>query len=241
MNYLNTAFLPAPGSSFRQHTVRAPRKRLRSATTSTHLVATRRRSIRADFGHDHPHKHLPEELSLITDLQEALDNALAAEQYMSAADIRDQLRTAKNEDSVALMSSLLSYYEAFSSHSLERLKRLWLRSPKVVCQHPLSMYHHGFDDVIKSFATLFDTLPADLRIDITDVRMSCFGTVGYVTCLELPASSFITSKTESSKGTRHGLLATGIFEKVRCEDSDKFEYLMVHHVSSPIVKGLTVE
>ena len=233
----HSAFTPTAPAPRSRNDIRISGKRMPLATSSPRVFRNKSHSpVRADFGHEHIRKQFPEELSRIPDLQEALDNALDAEQYMSAAGIRDELTHAKNQDSMALMSSLLSYYDAFSSKSIERLKKLWLRSPTVVCQHPLTELHFGYDAVIRSFDTLFKTLPSDLRIDISEVRMSCHGVLGYVTCLELPDSNAISRSSNSANPARHGLLATGIFEKVKCENSDNFEYLMVHHVSSPILK-----
>lgn len=174
----------------------------------------------------------------IMDLQEALDDAVDAEEYKSAAYIRDQLSSAKGEDCVSILTAHLRYYDAFNNQSLEGLSKLWDKSPTVICQHPLSSCHIGYDSVLTSFAILFSTLPRDLVIDVSDVRISVFGAAAYVTCVEKPRRSKIPARADE-KERQHGLQCTSVFEKKVDEEGNQ-QFVMVHHVSSPIFAALSV-
>ncbi|CAN8069090.1 unnamed protein product [Agarophyton chilense] len=196
---------------------------------------------RANFRSDLSQEIPPESKSnpfRITELQDKLDDALAAEKYICAASLRDQLRSAKNEDYIQVLQTLLQYYDAFNSHSLKRLGRMWQPRDDVTCQHPLTKLHRGYEAVLQSFESLFNTLPADLSIQVSDVRMQVFGHVAMVTCLEIPRSSVLN---EMNKGIvqQHGLLSTSIFEKQRIGETDEFEYFMVHHTSAPVIPGVS--
>lgn len=209
------------------------RRRANSAPPS------RRDTVRADLGHERLDRGVHEDMLFrIMDLQEALDDAIDAEEYTSAADIRDQLSSAKDEDCVLILTAHLRYYDAFNKHSLERLSNLWDKSPSVICQHPLSSCHIGYDSVLSSFAVLFATLPADLVIDVSDVRIASFGAAAYVTCVEIPRSSMLPVGKDG-KERQHGLQSTSVFEK-RIDKNGKHEYFMVHHVSTPIFAALSM-
>lgn len=198
-------------------------------------------AVLADLGDEHSlarESRPDDKLFRITELEDALDTAVAAEQYTSAAGIRDELELAKSKDCVQILAAVLNYYDAFNCHSMDRIEKVWRAHDSVVCQHPLSPFHAGYDDVMDSFQTLFTTLPSDLRLEVSDVRIAAFGPAAFVTCLETPDSSML-STGDRRRARRHGLLATSIFEKIRVGDDDRFQYLMVHHVSTPVVKGLT--
>lgn len=236
------SFLPLPGNCIvnpirlhRQGQIIPRPKRPRTTDTRKRC----HEAIRADLGPVHRDHSVSGGLfSRIMDLEDALDNAVDAEEYANAADIRDQLTLAKNEDCVLILSAHLSYYDAFNEHSLQRLSSLWHNKPSVICQHPLSSCHVGYDAVMTSFATLFSTLPADLVIEVSDVRIASFGPAAYVTCIETPKSSMLPVGKDGRE-RQHGLQATSVFEKHLREDGT-CEYLMVHHVSAPIFGALSV-
>ncbi|PXF49930.1 hypothetical protein BWQ96_00090 [Gracilariopsis chorda] len=220
------------------HTAQQPRSRVEKLfhRDRTNKPFRRRAVIRCDLGQE----PLPDATTnpfRITELQDKLDDALATEQYINAANLRDELQSAKNEDHIHVLQALLQYYDAFNRHSLELLARIWLQDDGVTCQHPLTQVHQGYEDVMRSFESLFDTLPPDLNIQASDVRMQAFGQIALVTCVEVPHSSVLAEK---NKGVRqHGLLSTSIFEKRRISNSDRVEYRMVHHISMPIIQGVS--
>lgn len=178
-------------------------------------------------------------LSRITKLQEALDDAVAAEQFSSAAAIRDKLHEATNEDSVQILEAVLNYYEAFSEQDVNRIRHLWLDRHDVICQHPLIAPYVGYHNVVSGYNTLFKTLPTDFTVTVSDVRISSHGASAYVTCTELPRSKHLAAEEQANQGRAkwHGLLSTKIFEKVWNYRRQNFQYLLVHHVSTPILKG----
>lgn len=199
-------------------------------------------------------------------LQRELDDAVAAEEFANAAEIRDALREATNEDSVQVLSALVGYYDAFSSQNVDRLRRQWHDREGVVCQHPLTSAHVGYPSIINGYRTLFSTLPGDFSVSMSDVRISAYGDIAYATCIELPHSASLQvdmredgitgegiggegagdsaggggsgggGRQGQSRTKWHGLLATHIFEKVWDYRRQKFQYLLVHHSSSPIFK-----
>lgn len=184
-------------------------------------------------------------------LQRELDEAVAAEEYGNAAEIRDALREATSEDSVLILSALVGYYDAFSSQNVDRLRRQWHDRDGVICQHPLTSAQVGYQNIINGYRTLFSTLPADFSVSMSDVRIAAHGDVAYATCVELPYSESLQvdmredgvtrngiggGKHAETKTKWHGLLATHIFEKVWDYRRQQFQYLLVHHSSSPIFK-----
>lgn len=176
----------------------------------------------------------------ISNLQNALDEAVADEQYASAARIRDELRSAATEDYVLILNALLNYYDAFSLQNVDRVRRQWHDGASVVCQHPMSTCHVGYSNVVSSYTALFKTLPNDLTVSLSDVRIAVHGLAAYVTCVELPHSASLSEQLNRGRGDDkvkwHGLMSTNIFEKVWDYRSSKFQYLLVHHASGPILK-----
>lgn len=174
-------------------------------------------------------------LSRIPSLQNALDLAVQAERYHDAAGLRDELESAKNSDSLLLLSANIRYYQAFNTHNTTQIAALWENSPYVSCQHPFSPCCVGYTDVVASFDVLFATLPDDLQLMISDVRIAPYGALAYVTCIETPQTR--SYRAGQGRGVRqHGLRATTIFTRRPPEEGDGF--LMVHHCSTPIVKEL---
>lgn len=170
-------------------------------------------------------------MTRIPHLQDALDDAIAEEQYTTAAAIRDRLHTAVNEDSVQLLAALLKYYDAFNEQSVDRIRKLWRDDIPVICQHPLTACHVGYHPVISSYTSLFQTLPSDLRLEASDVRIATFGCAAIVTCLETPQCESVSTTGRAW----NGLLATSIYDKVWHSRRQRFEYLLSHHVSTPML------
>lgn len=112
------------------------------------------------------------------------------------------------------------FYQAFESLDVDRMRVAWRDASHVKCIHPGWELLEGYDEVIASWAAIFENTSV-MRFRLTDVRAEVRGDFGWVQCVENLIGY-------DNRGDSIGqLVATNLFERV------DGRWLVVHHHSSP--------
>jgi ketosteroid isomerase-like protein len=125
-------------------------------------------------------------------------------------------------DRLAVREANERFYRAFESLDLAEMDRVWLHADHVACVHPGWSRLHGWDEVRRSWAAIFQST-SEMRFTITDVRAEARGDLGWVHCTEN-----ILSETRGSVAIT-AILATNVFER------RAGRWLLVHHHASHIL------
>ncbi|MFN3385174.1 MAG: nuclear transport factor 2 family protein [Candidatus Thermochlorobacter sp.] len=99
------------------------------------------------------------------------------------------------------------FYDAFSSLSLEKMRKIWHPTQYVKCLHPGWHILSGIDDVMESWRMIFRSTTA-LQFELEGVEAVVLGRVGIVTLREHLLATNYTSETPA----RAVLAATNVFE-----------------------------
>jgi ketosteroid isomerase-like protein len=126
------------------------------------------------------------------------------------------------DDRAAVQAANELFYQAFESLDLAQMDRVWLHGDRVACVHPGWNRLHGWEEVRRSWAAIFQST-SEMRFTITDVRAELSGDLGWVHCTEN-----ILSETRGSLAIT-AILATNVFERWGGR------WLMVHHHASHIL------
>ena len=114
------------------------------------------------------------------------------------------------------------FYRAFESLDLAQMDDVWTHGDHVACVHPGWSRLHGWDEVRRSWAAIFQST-TEMRFTITDVRVEMRGDLGWVHCTEN-----ILSETRGSLSIT-AILATNVFERHGAG------WRLVHHHASHIL------
>ena len=125
-------------------------------------------------------------------------------------------------EEAAVQAANAGFYRAFESLDLAEMDRVWLHGDHVACVHPGWNRLHGWDEVRRSWAAIFQST-SEMRFTVTDVRVELRGDLGWVHCTEN-----IISETRGSLAIT-AILATNVFER------RAGRWLMVHHHASHIL------
>ena len=129
---------------------------------------------------------------------------------------------ASPHDRAAVREANERFYRAFESLDLAEMDGIWAHGDHVACVHPGWNRLHGWDDVRRSWAAIFQST-TEMRFTITDVRVEIRGDLGWVHCTEN-----IISETRGSLSIT-AILATNVFER------HDVWWLLVHHHASHIL------
>jgi ketosteroid isomerase-like protein len=125
-------------------------------------------------------------------------------------------------DRLAVREANARFYRAFESLDLAEMDRVWTHGDQVACVHPGWYRLHGWDEVRRSWAAIFQST-AEMRFTITDVHVELCGDLGLVHCTEN-----ILSEVRGRLAIT-AILATNVFER------RAGRWLMVHHHASHIL------
>ena len=114
----------------------------------------------------------------------------------------------------ALLAANLEFYQAFTSHDLAGMERVWAAETPVLCLHPGWELLRGRAAVLESWRQILSN-PEAPHVVVHDDQAFLFGEVGIVTCEE-----------ELDGGS---LAATNMFVK------EQGRWCLVHHQASPIL------
>ncbi|KAG2690717.1 hypothetical protein I3843_09G199100 [Carya illinoinensis] len=150
-------------------------------------------------------------------LELELQIAIAEENYVEAAKIRDSLKNLHEDSKTSVLLANARFYDSFKTGDLAAMQKLWAKGDEVCVVHPGANGIPGHEDVMESWEFVWADYEFPLEIQLKDVRVHVKGDVGYVTCRE-----FV--KTEGSKwGVQ---FATNVFERI-----DGQWFICIHHAS----------
>jgi limonene-1,2-epoxide hydrolase len=125
-------------------------------------------------------------------------------------------------DQTALIEANQAFYSAFESLDMERMEKVWLSDPRIICIHPGWPKLSGWGPIMASWERIFDNVfEMKFSLDIIDVR--CDGALGVVVLEE-----GLTQKSNEGK-SRSKILTTNVFERVGAQ-----WWLVLHH-GSPVM------
>ena len=102
----------------------------------------------------------------LSELERALAEAVSAEEYDSAISLRDQIASFRLDAEIGVLGANAEFYSAFSVRSLSRMESLWADSEDVVCIHPGSSPIYSREQVISSWADIFQSpVPANANFE----------------------------------------------------------------------------
>ncbi|KAG2685929.1 hypothetical protein I3843_10G142700 [Carya illinoinensis] len=150
-------------------------------------------------------------------LEQDLQIAIAEENYVEAAKIRDSLKNLHEDSKTSVLLANARFYDSFRTGDLAAMQTLWAKGNEACVVHPGASGISGYDDVMESWEFVWADYEFPLEIQLKDARVHVKGDVGYVTCRE-----FV--KTEGSKwGVQ---FATNVFERI-----DGQWFICIHHAS----------
>ena len=114
--------------------------------------------------------------------QNDLAAAVAAEDYVAAASLRDELASMVVDDQMAVTSVNTAFYSAFTAGSYEQMAEVWA-DDAVTCIHPGSPPLYGRDDVMESWKQILASARMEIKAD--KVRCALIGSTAIVTCHEV--------------------------------------------------------
>ena len=114
------------------------------------------------------------------------------------------------------------FYRAFESLDLAEMDQVWAHGDHVACVHPGWSRLHGWEDVRRSWAAIFQST-TEMRFTITDVHVEVRGDLAWVHCTEN-----ILSDTRGGLSIT-AILATNVFER------QVARWSLVHHHASHIL------
>jgi len=151
------------------------------------------------------------------ELEEELENAIAAENYARAAQIRDTLKNLQKGSKTAIFGANRRFYESFRNGDLAAMQGIWAKRKDVCCVHPGLKGITGYDDIIESWNFIWANYEFPLEVKLEDIKIHVKGDIGYVTCVE-----FVKTKG----GRWGGQFVTNVFEKIRGK-----WFICIHHAS----------
>ena len=125
-------------------------------------------------------------------------------------------------DRAAVREANERFYRAFESLDLAEMDGIWAHGDHVACVHPGWNRLHGWDDVRRSWAAIFQST-SEMRFTITDVLVEVRGDLGWVHCTENIISEIRGSLSITA------ILATNVFER------NAARWRLVHHHASHIL------
>jgi ketosteroid isomerase-like protein len=125
------------------------------------------------------------------------------------------------EVTTSIEAANLEFYRAVEGASIERMEQIWLHESWVKCVHPGWDMIAGWQNVRDSWVRIFES-GQKMRISATDVVITAFDGLAWVTCTEN-----ITVFAENSFDSVQAI-ATNLF--ARQDD----RWLIVHHHASPV-------
>lgn len=127
---------------------------------------------------------------------------------------------ALTRDLEAVEAQNLELYAAFSAKDLERMSKVWSKSPYARCVHPGWELVVGWPDIGQSWAEIYQTIEA-IEFTLEDVHVEVSGATAWVNLV-----SIVDVTTDDGDAFQASVATTNIFEKV------DGEWLLVLHHSS---------
>ncbi|MGD0074168.1 MAG: nuclear transport factor 2 family protein [Candidatus Binataceae bacterium] len=124
-------------------------------------------------------------------------------------------------DQEQVLEANRAFYQAFESLELEKMERVWLQAPHIVCVHPGWRRLSGWGPIMEAWERIFEST-FEMKFDLTDVEVTLRGDLAVV----------VMQENLTQRGydgiTRSVVEATNVFERV----GNRW-YLVLHH-GSPV-------
>ena len=114
-----------------------------------------------------------------------------------------------------------AFYQAFESLEIEKMEKMWLQEPHIICIHPGWRRLSGWGPIMNSWERIFEST-FEISFELSDVDVMVRGDVAVVV-----AQENLTQR--GYDGTTRGVvMSTNVFERV----GNRW-YLVLHH-GSPV-------
>ena len=114
-----------------------------------------------------------------------------------------------------------AFYQAFESLEIEKMEKMWLQEPHIICIHPGWRRLSGWGPIMNSWERIFEST-FEISFELSDVDVMVRGDVAVVV-----AQENLTQR--GYDGTMRGVvMSTNVFERV----GNRW-YLVLHH-GSPV-------
>lgn len=117
------------------------------------------------------------------ELEEQMQAAAKAEDFATAARLRDQLQELMLDGEAAVLCANREFYAAFQACDAERMEALWLNGSRSCCVHPGNPPIHGHEAVSRSWASIFSRR-SGMDIECLKPSVVVSGNIGRVVCFE---------------------------------------------------------
>lgn len=125
-------------------------------------------------------------------------------------------------DRETVLAANRAFYDAFESLDIERMERMWLREPRIVCIHPGWRRLRGWGPVMNSWQRIFQSA-FEMKFDLGEADVVISGDLAVV----------VVEENLTQRGydgvMRAQVLTTNVFERVGGK------WLMVLHHGSPVM------
>jgi ketosteroid isomerase-like protein len=124
-------------------------------------------------------------------------------------------------DKEAVRQANRAFYDAFETLEVERMERIWLQEPHIVCIHPGWRPLSGWGPIMHSWERIFDST-FEMKFEISEVQLRLHGDVAIVVVQENLTQRGYDGVVKST------VLATNVYERTGGE------WKMVLHHGSPV-------
>jgi ketosteroid isomerase-like protein len=114
----------------------------------------------------------------------------------------------------------LAFYEAFQARDIQKMERVWSRSPHSRCVHPGWEPVVGWSEIRQSWVDIFRTIKS-IEFELEDVHVEVSQNTAW---LNLVAHAQIVTEDDDAFPT--SVVSTSIFERIEGQ-----WYIMLHHSS----------
>ncbi|MGH7933463.1 MAG: nuclear transport factor 2 family protein [Candidatus Binataceae bacterium] len=125
-------------------------------------------------------------------------------------------------DREKVLAANRAFYSAFESLEIERMERVWLREPRIVCVHPGWRRLRGWGPVMNSWQRIFQSA-FEMKFDLGEADVMINGELAVV----------VVEENLTQRGydgvMRAQVLTTNVFERA------DGQWLMVVHHGSPVM------
>ena len=129
-------------------------------------------------------------------------------------ELEEAISNAKTAAEFGVRRAQVEFYDAFSNQNLEGMKAVWSHADDVRCVHPGMESLNGIDDIMRSWAQVFQGEP--FPIEPARVKIDICGATALCSCVE-----------ETQNG--------GKLEALNVYRREEGSWLMTLHMASPIV------
>ncbi len=124
-------------------------------------------------------------------------------------------------DQEAVRQANRAFYDAFETLEVERMERVWLQQPHIVCIHPGWRPLSGWGPIMQSWERIFDST-FEMKFDISEIQLMLHGDLAIVVVQENLTQRGYDGVVKST------VLATNVFER------SGGEWKIVLHHGSPV-------